>query len=61
MFGDLFAPSLEYPVLEGLIMTKNRVQFQKHELQLNAYKVGAHKGRYGKSAAPLLCLALHQN
>ena len=23
MFGDLFAPSLEYPVLEGLIMTKN--------------------------------------
>ncbi len=29
MFGDLFAPSLEYPVLEGLIMTKNRVQFQK--------------------------------
>lgn len=26
MFGDLFAPSLEYPVLEGLIMTKNRVQ-----------------------------------
>ena len=29
MFGDLFAPSLEYPVLEGLIMTKNRGSVSK--------------------------------